>query len=81
LKEKLSLYRRMIDRMVSQKKEMLIRRIEILGCCNSYLVENYLKTSRMYLDLVKTRAYEAAIYPIGSGSEMRPPNESHFTAV
>lgn len=77
LEEELLQYRGMIDRMVSQRTEMLVRRISILECCNSRLGENYHKTHRMYLDLVNAQSNEEGIYQRVQGSEINLPDKSH----
>lgn len=77
LEEELLQYRGMIDRMVSQRTEMLVRRISILECCNSRLGENYHKTHRMYLDLVNAQSNEEGIYQRVQGNEINLPDKSH----
>jgi hypothetical protein len=71
-------YREMVDSMVYQRTELLVRRIDILEHSNSRLGENYHKIHQMYLDLmVKTQLYEAEMHLRLLENEMNPQNETN----
>ena len=60
LEDEITRYRGMLEKMVSQRTEMLDRRIAILESCNSSLSESYEKMRRTYLNaLLKVKDNDA----------------------